>query len=77
MLSAGILIVEAVSVPPLWTSLGEGNGNPLQYFCLENPMDRGAWRLQLMGSQRVGLARVIEHTHTHMQERLRFPWPGV
>ena len=23
---------------------GEGNGNPLQYFCLENPMDRGAWR---------------------------------
>ena len=24
-------------------SLGEGNGNPLQYFCLENPMDRGAW----------------------------------
>ena len=24
-------------------SLGEGNGNPLQYFCLENPVDRGAW----------------------------------
>ena len=23
---------------------GEGNGNPLQYSCLENPMDRGAWR---------------------------------
>ena len=23
---------------------GEGNGNPLQYFCLENPMDRGVWR---------------------------------
>ena len=32
---------------------GEGNGNPLQYSCLENPMDRGAWRLQYMGSQRV------------------------
>ena len=28
----------------LWlTSLGEGNGNPLQYSCLENPRDRGAW----------------------------------
>ena len=27
-------------------SLGEGNGNPLQYDCLENPMDRGACRLQ-------------------------------
>ena len=25
------------------SSLGEGNGTPLQYFCLENPMDRGAW----------------------------------
>ena len=23
---------------------GEGNGNPLQYFCLENPMNRGAWQ---------------------------------
>ena len=34
---------------------GEGNGNPLQYSCLENPMDRGAWgRLLSMGSQRVG-----------------------
>ena len=27
----------------LTTSLGEGNGNPLQYPCLENLMDRGAW----------------------------------
>ena len=25
-------------------SVGEGNGNPLQYSCLEHPMDRGAWR---------------------------------
>ena len=25
------------------TSIGEGNGNPLQYSCLENPMDEGAW----------------------------------
>ena len=36
----------------------EGNGNPLQYFCLENPMDRERGRLQSMGSQRVGLDRV-------------------
>ena len=27
----------------LWGNFGEGNGNPLQYFCLENPMDGGAW----------------------------------
>ena len=31
------------SVPGLGRSSGEGNGNPLQYPCLENPMDRGAW----------------------------------
>ena len=33
---------------------GEGNGNPLQCSCLENPMDRGAWGLQSIGLQRVG-----------------------
>ena len=32
-------------------SPGEGNSNPLQYSCLETPMDRGAWQLQSMGSQ--------------------------
>ena len=31
------------SIPGLGRSLGEGHGNPLQYSCLENPMDRGAW----------------------------------
>ena len=31
------------SVPGLGRSPGEGNGSPLQYSCLENPMDRGAW----------------------------------
>ena len=31
------------SIPGLGRSPGEGNGNPLQYYCLENPMDRGAW----------------------------------
>ena len=35
-------------------SLGEGNGNPLQCSCLENPMGRGAGGLQSMGLQRVG-----------------------
>jgi len=30
-------------IPGLGRSLGEGNSNPLQYYCLENPMDRGAW----------------------------------
>ena len=31
------------SIPGEGRSLGEGNGNPLQYSCLENPMNRGAW----------------------------------
>ena len=32
------------SIPGLGRSTGEGNGNPLQYSCLENPMERGAWQ---------------------------------
>ena len=34
---------ELGSIPGSGKSSGEGNGNPLQYSCLENPMDRGAW----------------------------------
>ena len=34
---------DAVSISGLGQSPGEGNGNPLQYSCLENPMDRGDW----------------------------------
>ena len=32
-----------------WEGNGEGNGNPLQYSYLENPMDRGAWRAVVQG----------------------------
>ena len=34
---------DAGSIPGFERSPGGGNGNPLQYFCLESPMDRGAW----------------------------------
>ena len=37
------------SVPGLGRFAGEGNGNPLQYSCLENPMDRGAWLAPVHG----------------------------
>ena len=37
------------SSPGLGRSPGEGNGNPLQYSCLENPMDRGAWQATVYG----------------------------
>ena len=33
---------------------GEGNGNPLQYACLENPMDRGEWQTRIHGVARIG-----------------------
>jgi len=38
----------------LGRSPGEGHGNPLQYSCLENPMDRGAWQATSTGLQGVG-----------------------
>ena len=41
------------SVPWLGRSPEEGNGNPLQYSCLDNPMDRGAWRATVHGVTRV------------------------
>ena len=37
------------SIPVLGRSLGGGNGNPLQYSCLGNPMDRGVWRATVNG----------------------------
>ena len=36
-------------IPGLGRSPGEGNGNPLQYSCLENPMDREAWQATVHG----------------------------
>ena len=47
-------IREAGSVPGLGRCPGGRHGNPLQYSCLENPMDRGAWWARVMRSKRVG-----------------------
>ena len=41
------------SIPGSGRSLGGGHGNPLQYSCLENPIDRGAWRATVHGMARV------------------------
>ena len=41
------------SIPGLRRPPGEGNGNPLQYSCLENPMDRGSWRAKVHGVTKV------------------------
>ena len=40
---------DAGSIPGLGRSPGEGNGNPLPYSCLGNPMDRGAWKATVHG----------------------------
>ena len=42
------------SIPGSGRSPGEGNGNPFQYSCLENPMNRGAWRATVHQGPRVG-----------------------
>ena len=42
---------------------GEGNGNPLQYSCLENPMDGGAWKAAVHGVAE-GRARLSDFTFT-------------
>jgi len=41
------------SIPGVGRSPGEGNGNPLQYSCLENPMDRGAWQAAVYGVTKI------------------------
>ena len=40
------------SIPGLGRSPGEGNGNPIQYSCLENPMDSGAWWATVHGVEK-------------------------
>ena len=44
---------------------GGGNGNPLQYTCLENPMDRRAWQTKVHRVAKSWTWQVTSHTHTH------------
>ena len=60
-------ISDVGSVPGLGRSPGEGNGNPLQHSCLENPMDRGAWWATVHGVARVGYGGSdLVHMGTYM-----------
>ena len=58
------------SIPGLGIFPGEENGNPLQYSCLENPMDRGVWRATVCGIKKSQTLLSDSHTHTytHTQE---------
>ena len=53
------------SIPGSGRSPGGGNGNPLQYFCLENPMDRGAWWATVHGAAKKSDRTEQLSTHTH------------
>ena len=56
---------DTASIPGLGTSPEEGDGNSLQYFCLENPIDRGAWRAADHGVAESDTTEAAEHVHTH------------
>ena len=56
------------STPGSGRSLGVGNGNPLQYSCLGNPMDRGAWQAIVHG---VAKSLTLLSTHAHTQTHTR------
>ena len=51
----------------LGRSPGKGNGSPLQYSCLENPMDRQAWQATVyeVTKSQTQLSNTHTHTHTH------------
>ena len=52
-------------IPGLGRSLGEGNGNPLQNSCQENPMDRGAWwaTVHVVAKSLIQLKRLSTHSY--------------
>ena len=57
---------DAGSILGLGRSPGGGHGNPVQYSCLKNPMDRGAWWVTVHGVPESGMTEVTEHAHTYM-----------
>ena len=61
-------------IPGSGRSPGEGNGNPLQYSCLGNPMDRGAWQVTVRGVAK-SQARLCIWAHVHWRWR-QLLWNG-
>ena len=60
------------SIPGWGRSPGVGHGNPLQYSCLENPMDRGAWQATVHGvtKRRTRLKQLSTHAQTQQANML-------
>ena len=61
------------TIPRLERSPGEGHDNPLQCSCLENPMDRGAWRATAheVTKSQTQLTHTLTHTHTHTHTHIQ------
>ena len=59
------------SIPESGRSPGGRNGNPLQHSCLENPMDRGAWRAIVHGVAEIGIR--LKRLHVEIPSSTRFP----
>ena len=60
----------------IMAAIGEGNGTPLQYSCLENPMDRGAWGVMILRAEIIRLKeekwdseRANVHDSLHLDSR--------
>ena len=70
-------VIRSLSSPSIWEndktqkSEGEGNGNPLQYSCLENPIDRGAWwaAVHTVAKSRTWLSDFTFTFHFHALEK--------
>ena len=63
-------VEDLCSIPGLGSSPGEGHGNPLQYSCLENSMDRGAWRATVHGVPKSWTRLSDFHSLTDFQNKL-------
>jgi len=61
---------DVVSIPGSGRTPAEENGNPLQYSCLENPMNRGAWRATVYGSQESDTTEQLNNNNTDTQLKL-------
>ena len=76
VLASRFFTTSATWVEPFKKSHGEGNGNPLQYSCLENPIDRGAWQATVhsVAQSQTRLKRLTIHACTSCLKLMMCKW---